>query len=291
MSEQSCYNSSRRDQRQIRFAVRRGFTLIEALVVIAIIGVLIALLLPGIQQAREAARRAQCQTRLAQLGLALNHYQLSHRVYPPGVINNTGPIQASDWSSLLSPSDVPEAYGLIQDSDGPSQLPSDVVNGDGPSQSAATGYLHSWLSQLLPHLEQAAAYAAINFAVGAHAVENTTIRKTKIDLFVCPSDWSRSGSANNYAGCHHHMEAPIAADNTGVLFLNSAISPDDITDGKAQTFTLGERLTEQGTGGMAVRNAGDIAKHRAYAGWCADRAGADDRASAWLLCRWLRQSP
>ena len=71
---------------------KRGFTLIELLVVIAIIAVLISLLLPAVQSAREAARRAQCVNNLSQLGLALNNYESAHYAFPSGVINTTGPI-------------------------------------------------------------------------------------------------------------------------------------------------------------------------------------------------------
>ena len=87
----------------------RGFTLVELLVVVTIIGILIALLLPAVQAAREAARRGQCTNQLKQLGLALHNYHNTHQVMPPGLynlINNWSTLAASErigWFASILP--------------------------------------------------------------------------------------------------------------------------------------------------------------------------------------------
>lgn len=70
-----------------------AFTLVELLVVIAIIGVLISLLLPAIQAARESARRAQCISQMRQLILAVDNFDMAHEYFPSGTLNPQGPIQ------------------------------------------------------------------------------------------------------------------------------------------------------------------------------------------------------
>lgn len=146
----------------------RGFTLIELLVVISIIGVLVALLLPAVQQAREAARRLHCQNNLKQIGLALHSYQSAHLVLPP----------ASVWSGKGEP------YGA-------GLLPLGTFDrvALGISPGTEPDRLHAnWAILLLPFLEQTGLYAAFDLNVPVDDLSNRSARTTSLSVMKCPTD-------------------------------------------------------------------------------------------------------
>jgi prepilin-type N-terminal cleavage/methylation domain-containing protein len=100
--------------------LRRGFTLVEMLVTIAILGILFAMSLPAIAAARSAARRAECANHLRQLSTALANYQWSQEAYPAGVIDVAGPIESKpsghhhSWIVALLPYiEEANAYGQV----------------------------------------------------------------------------------------------------------------------------------------------------------------------------------
>lgn len=183
---------------------RNAFTLVELLVVIAIIGVLVGLLLPAVQAAREAARRCSCANNMAQLGLATHNFEFAMEHLPSGSINPTGPI----------------------------------VN-------EPVGQHVSYLVQLCPYIEQQGIANQFDISLGAYDPANAPARAQAVSTFLCPSspyseNDDQTSGLTNYAGCHHHVEAPIAKDNTGLLFLNSRIRYGNITDGSSHTILIGE---------------------------------------------------
>jgi prepilin-type N-terminal cleavage/methylation domain-containing protein len=186
-------------------ARRAAFTLVELLVVIAIIGILISLLLPAVQAAREAARRSSCANNLMQLSIGLQHYESVHELYPPGVVEETGPIQS-----------VAQGYHvgwLVQ-----------LL----PYIEEKNAFAHIDFKVGVYHLNNARV-AALRLPLLQCPSE-----------WVSPSI-----GCSNYAACHHDVEAPIDADNDGVFFLNSRIGHEDVADGSAHTIFVGEKLLDE----------------------------------------------
>jgi prepilin-type N-terminal cleavage/methylation domain-containing protein/prepilin-type processing-associated H-X9-DG protein len=138
---------------------RAGFTLIELLVVIAIIGVLISLLLPAVQAAREAARRAQCINNLKQIGLGLHNFESANGFFPPSGIRGTG---------ICKPMNINvDANGAIL-----------------PSGQRASSYL---FTHILPYMEQGNLYNAYNIKLDFRRADNSTVVSTSINALLCPS--------------------------------------------------------------------------------------------------------
>jgi prepilin-type N-terminal cleavage/methylation domain-containing protein/prepilin-type processing-associated H-X9-DG protein len=237
---------------------RRGFSLIEMLLVTAIIAVLVALLLPAVEQCREAARRTQCQNNLSQIAIALTNYEMAFSTLPPGTVNATGPI----------------------------------VNAASPDE-----YHVSWTVQILPFLELETVHRRIDFRKGVYDPVNLLPQQRNIDTFRCPSDTPATlpdrRKLTNFAGVHSSKNVPIDVNQDGLLFLNSRVGYGDIPDGSSCTLAVGERIGDpdevwgwaSGTrdtlrnGGTAI-NGILIPAPTAFAPGFDDTAGKEDQAPA-----------
>jgi prepilin-type N-terminal cleavage/methylation domain-containing protein/prepilin-type processing-associated H-X9-DG protein len=224
-----------------------GFTLVEVLVVISIVGILAGLLLPAVNSAREAGRRSQCSNHVKQIGLALHQYCEMHRRFPPG--------------AMLEP-----RYPNVKEWYDPWAEAADIRSGKHGT---------SWMLLILPFIEQNDIYANWNFNDNVRG--NSSLAQRDIALFYCPSrrvcvrrgdeqimfdNWKSGGT--DYGGClgrcngwrnefsagyngpprisHRFLYGSTLFDEqkTGIFAPNRATSTADIRDGLSQTIMIGE---------------------------------------------------
>ncbi len=191
---------------------RRAFTLIEFLVVMAIITVILALLVPALVGARSASRRACCINNLKQIDLALHNYLNAYNVLPSGSYDTVRPVASGAGGYQVSW--IVSILPYLEQSALSHAFDSQYGAGDPANQTVRM----SWLSSLMCPSEGSAGRAW--FAPG-QAMANQPGR-------------------SSYAGCQNDVEAPIDEDNHGVFFLNSHVRVVDVTDGLSQTLFVGE---------------------------------------------------
>ncbi len=157
-----------------------------------------------------------------------------------------------------------------------SVYPPGTIEAKGPIQNMTVGYHHSWITQILPYMEQRNAYLHIDRSVGVYHPKNVPVRDLGMQVLSCPSSPNINTGYSAYAGVQHDMEAPIDVNNHGIFFLNSRVRYDDVLDGASQTFFIGEKLTLAGDLGWmsgtnaTLRNTGSPA---AAGRWGAGMAG------------------
>lgn len=207
---------------------KKGFTLIELLVVISIIGILVAMLLPAVNAAREVARQASCLNNMSQVALALHDYEFHFESLPPGVTNPEGPIRN-------------EAEGVH------------------------VGWVVKILPYLeeravFRNFDQTVGTYATENAEARSVNVQILLCPSAPDMYADDDEVGRS----SYAGCHNDTEVPIDEENNGLLFLNSRIRYADMLDGSSKTILAGEIVVTEDSLGWAsgtratLRNTGSF---------------------------------
>ncbi|HWB09199.1 MAG TPA: DUF1559 domain-containing protein [Pirellulales bacterium] len=225
-----------------RHLLRRAFTLVELLVVIAVVGILVALLLPAVQAARESARRAQCVNNLKQMGVACHNYHDTFKHLPPGYCTS-GPY-------VDGATDTTPGWG--------------------------------WPAFLLPHVEQRPVFEAISFILPIEHPSNARAVQTTIPPYICPSDippppqtpYAVPDVSGNpvglaapmsYTACVGSDDSDVfGARGSGVFYRNSGTTFAEILDGTSVTILIGEKAwAKQYTIWAGAMNRGTLVRGKA----------------------------
>lgn len=220
---------------------RPAFTLVELLVVIAIIGILVGLLLPAVQAARESGRRMQCFNNLKQIGLALIAYESTNKTFPPAEIHGT------------------------KKNTGYATSRSDLLDG----HCEWDGQIGMWANLIFPQLEQQNVYDKLDFKARKQhtSTANVEVMQMKFSFYRCPTDpywgltsvWGGGGDKSRARIMHYfavsgRFENPKlvhsdgidnsgyghCAANDGMFYNDSQVKRAHIKDGLSNTMMVTE---------------------------------------------------
>jgi len=220
---------------------RSAFTLIELLVVIGIIGILVALLLPAVQAAREAARRTQCHNNMRQIGIALHNYHDTLKYFPSGWLSDQ-PIDEPGWGLLAQALPFMEMNNLHDSIN--FNLGIEAEENEFARETRVAGFIcpsdRSEVEVELGHLEDHHDHDHDHFGSFLHDDDDDDDDHDHDHepIFV---------SKSNYSGVFGNREIEdFPSRGRGMFFHNSSTRMADVRDGTSNTFMMGERNLELG---------------------------------------------